>query len=239
MRSNPKEEMFMQEIYLAAVSALWLGILTSISPCPLATNVAAVSFVARNLGSSQRVVWTGLLYSLGRMFAYTVIAMLAIASVLSLPETSFHLEIYMNQAIGPLLIVVGIILLDVIPLSFSMSCVNGTIQTRAGKWGMWGAGLLGILFALTFCPVSAALFFGSLIPLAIKSNSSVLLPSLYGFGTGLPVFIFAVLIALGVKSIGRVFDRLSQLEKWARKLTAVVFVGVGIYLSLKNLFGLL
>jgi cadmium resistance protein CadD (predicted permease) len=173
------------------------------------------------------------------MLTYTVIAMLAIASLLSLPETSFYLEIYMNRAIGPLLIVVGIILLDVIPLSFSMSCVTGTIQTRAGKWGTWGAGLLGILFALTFCPVSAALFFGSLIPLAIKSNSSVLLPSLYGFGTGLPVFIFAVLIALGVKSIGRVFDRLSQLEKWARKLTAVVFVGVGIYLSLKNLFGLL
>jgi cytochrome c-type biogenesis protein len=227
----------MQGFYLDVFSALWLGILTSISPCPLATNVAAISFVARDLGSSRRVLWSGFLYSSGRMFAYIAIAVLAVASLLSLPEASFYLETYMHKIIGPLLIAVGIILLNVFPISFSTSFFNNSVQEKAGKWGMWGSGLLGIVFALTFCPLSAALFFGSLIPLAIDSKSSVLMPLVYGLGTALPVIAFAIVIALGIKSIGKIFDKLTQMEKWARKLTAVVFIGAGLYLLSKNLIG--
>ena len=100
----------MQIFYLDVFSALWLGILTSISPCPLATNIAAVSFVARNLGSSQKVLWSGVLYAAGRMLAYVAIAVLAVASLLSLPEVSFYLETHMHKIIGPLLIVVGSVL---------------------------------------------------------------------------------------------------------------------------------
>ncbi len=227
----------MQAFYLEIFSALWLGILTSISPCPLATNIAAVSFLARDLGSSKRVLLSGFLYSLGRMIIYVAIAVLAVASLLSLPEVSFYLEMHMNKIIGPLLIIVGIILLDVLPISFSTSFVSGSVQDKAGKWGLWGAGILGIVFALTFCPLSAALFFGSLIPLAIESKSSVLLPSVYGVGTALPVVAFSVLIAFGVKSLGRIFDRLTQVEKWARKLTAIIFIGAGLYLLMKSLVG--
>jgi len=227
----------MQSFYPEILSAFWLGILTSISPCPLATNIAAVSFVSRELGSSRKVLWSGLLYSLGRMLTYVVIAVLAVASLLSLPEVSFYLEMYMNKIVGPLLILVGIILLDVLPISFSTSFVSRSIQEKAGKWGMWGSGILGIVFALTFCPLSAALFFGSLIPLALNSKSSVLLPSVYGLGTALPVVVFAVVIAFGAKSLGTIFHKLTQVERWARKLTAVIFVGAGLYLSLKSLFG--
>jgi cytochrome c biogenesis protein CcdA len=227
----------MQNIYLDILSALWLGILTSISPCPLATNIAAISFVTRNLGSSQRILWSGLLYSVGRMIVYVVIAVLATASLLSLPEVSFFLETNMHKIIGPLLIIVGIVLLDVLPFSFSTSLVSSSIQEKAGKWGIWGSGALGIVFALTFCPLSAALFFGSLIPLAVDGKSAVLMPSVYGIGTALPVIAFALVMAFSVKSIGKVFDKLTQMEKWARKLTAVVFIGAGIYLLLKSLLG--
>lgn len=227
----------MQSFYLAIFSAFWLGVLTSISPCPLTTNIAAVSFVSRDLGSSRKVLWSGLLYSLGRMLTYVVIAVLAVASLLSLPEVSFYLEMYMNKIVGPLLILVGIILLDFLPISFSTSFVSSSVQDKAGKWGMWGSGILGIVFALTFCPLSAALFFGSLIPLALDSKSSVLLPSVYGLGTALPVVVFAVVIAFGAKSLGRIFDKLTQVEKWARKLTAAIFIGAGLYLSLKSLIG--
>ena len=208
----------MQSFYLAIFSAFWLGVLTSISPCPLTTNIAAVSFVSRDLGSSRKVLWSGLLYSLGRMLTYVVIAVLAVASLLSLPEVSFYLEMYMNKIVGPLLILVGIILLDFLPISFSTSFVSSSVQDKAGKWGMWGSGILGIVFALTFCPLSAALFFGSLIPLALDNKSSVLLPSVYGLGTALPVVVFAVVIAFGAKSLGKIFDKLTQVEKWARKL---------------------
>jgi cytochrome c-type biogenesis protein len=227
----------MQSYYLDIFSAFWLGILTSISPCPLATNIAAVSFISRNLGSSKKVLWSGLLYAAGRMFTYVTIAILAVASLLSLPEVSFFLESNMHKIIGPLLIVVGIILLDLIPISFSASLVSSSVQEKAGKWGVWGSGLLGIIFALTFCPLSAALFFGSLIPLAIDGKSSVMMPSIYGLGTALPVVVFALVMVFSVKSIGKLFNKLTQIEKWARKLTAVIFIGAGIYLLLKTLMG--
>ena len=227
----------MESWSLNIFTAFWLGVLTSISPCPLATNLAAISFVARNLGSSQKVLWSGVLYSVGRMLVYIVIAVLAVASLLSLPEVSFFLETNMHKIIGPLLIIVGIILLEVLPISFSTSLLSNKVQDRAGRWGIWGSGLLGVVFALTFCPLSAALFFGSLIPLAIDGKSAVLMPSVYGLGTALPVVAFALVMAFGVKSIGRIFDRLTQIEKWARKLTAVIFIGAGLYLLLKNLLG--
>jgi cytochrome c-type biogenesis protein len=227
----------MQSYYLDIFSAFWLGILTSISPCPLATNIAAVSFISRNLGSSKKVLWSGLLYAAGRMLTYVAIAVLAVVSLLSLPEVSFFLESNMHKIIGPLLVVVGIILLDVIPISFSASLVGNSVQEKAGKWGMWGSGLLGIIFALTFCPLSAALFFGSLIPLAIDGKSPVMMPSVYGLGTALPVVAFALVMVFSVKSIGKIFAKLTQIEKWVRKLTAVIFIGAGIYLLLKNLMG--
>ena len=227
----------MENWYLNVFSAFWLGVLTSISPCPLATNVAAISFVARNLGSSQKVLWSGVLYSVGRMLVYIVIAVLAVASLLSLPEVSFFLETNMHKIIGPLLIIVGIILLEVLPISFSTSLLNDSLQKRAGRWGVWGSGLLGVVFALTFCPLSAALFFGSLIPLAVDGKSAVLMPSVYGLGTAFPVMGFALVMAFGVKSIGKVFDKMTKMEKWARKATAFVFIATGLYLLLKSIFG--
>jgi cytochrome c-type biogenesis protein len=227
----------MESWYLNVFSAFWLGVLTSISPCPLATNVAAMSFVARNLGSSQKILWSGVLYSVGRMLVYMAIALLAVASLLSLPEVSFFLETNMHKIIGPLLIIVGIVLLDVLPISFSTSFLNKSVQDRAGKWGIWGSGLLGVVFALTFCPLSAALFFGSLIPLAVDGKSAVLMPSVYGIGTALPVFGFAIVMAFGVKSLGKFFEKLSQMEKWARKATAFVFIVAGLYLLLQSIFG--
>ena len=227
----------MESWYLNIISAFWLGILTSISPCPLATNVAAISFVARNLGSSKKILWSGVLYSAGRMLVYIAIAVLAVTSLLSLPEVSFFLETNMHKIIGPLLIAVGIVLLGVLPISFSTSFLSNSVQARAGRWGIWGSGLLGIVFALTFCPLSAALFFGSLIPLAVDGKSAVLMPSVYGLGTALPVFGFALVMAFGVKSLGKFFDKLTQMEKWARKATAFVFIAAGLYLLLKSIFG--
>lgn len=228
----------MDTLFLNVISALWLGILTSISPCPMATNIAAISFITRNLESSKRVLWSGLLYSAGRMLAYVVIAVLAVASLLSLPETSFYLELYMGKIIGPLLIVVGIVLLGILPLPFAASLPgSGKLQEKAGKWGIWGAALLGIIFALTFCPLSGALFFGSLIPLAVDGKSALLMPSLYGLGTALPVIACSFVIAFSVKSLGIFFQKLTRIEKWVRTITAVVFIGAGLYLLLKNIIG--
>lgn len=224
-------------ILLAAVTALWLGVLTSISPCPLATNIAAISFIARGMGNARRVLATGVLYTLGRTLTYLILGALLVASLLSIPEVAIFLQTYMNKALGPLLLIVGFILLDIIPLRFATSCGGGKVEKWAQAGGVWGGLPLGMVFALAFCPVSAALFFGSLIPLAVNAGSSVTLPALYGIGTGLPVFVFAVLIGLGAEWVGKAFNKLTVIEKWARGVTGVVFVLVGIYFSLTHVFG--
>ncbi len=220
----------------AVLTAVWLGILTSISPCPLATNVAAMSFIGKDLGSPRKVLLTGLLYTAGRSLAYAVLAALLIASIFAIPDLSFWLSTYMNKVLGPVLITVGIVLLDVLPFRFATSCVTDQSGQRLGRSGPWGAGLLGVLFALSFCPVSAALFFGSLLPLAAKNGSSVLVPSAYGAGTGLPVFIFAVLIAMGAQWVSKAFKQLVRFERWARRITGVIFVLVGAHYCLLYIF---
>jgi cytochrome c biogenesis protein CcdA len=221
---------------VAAGTALWLGVLTSISPCPLATNIAAISYISKGLGTPRRVFATGALYTAGRALTYLALAALLVASVLSIPQISNFLQTYMNKLLGPILILVGMFLLNLLQFNFSTSVTGGALEERFQSWGVWGAALLGMLFALSFCPVSAALFFGSLVPLALRHQSTVSLPALYGIGTGLPVLVFAILIALGAQSVSRAFNRLSQVEKWARPVTGGVFIAVGVYFSLTYIF---
>jgi cytochrome c biogenesis protein CcdA len=226
----------MEGFFLGIVSAVWLGILTSISPCPLATNIAAISYIGKRMGNSRMVFLSGLLYMLGRMLAYTVLGILLVASILSVPEAAQILQKYINRILGPVLILAGLFLLNLIRLSIPGLGMSERMQNRVDKYGIWGAGFLGIIFALSFCPISAALFFGSLIPLAVKFNSSLILPSLYGIGTGLPVIIFAILLAMGTQYVGKLFSRLTQFEKWARRITGIIFLLVGLYYTLIYIF---
>lgn len=225
------------EFFLAAVSAIWLGILTSISPCPLATNIAAISFVSRNMENPRKVLWSGLMYILGRTLTYTGLGIILVYSLLSAPSLSHYLQKYMHLALGPILILVGMVLLELI--SFNMPGFGGgeKMKARIESLGAVGALLLGILFALSFCPVSAALFFGSLLAIAVSNESGVVLPLLYGIATGLPVAVFALLIAFGMQRLAGAFKALSGFEKWARRATGIIFIGIGLYYSLTKIFG--
>jgi cytochrome c-type biogenesis protein len=229
----------MGEWMLVGGSALWLGILTSMSPCPMATNVAAISFVGRRVGNPRRVFLAGLFYTLGRSLAYLALGIVLVGGLTSVPHVSYVLQKHMNRFLGPILILVGMLLLELLQLNLPGFSVGEGVQRRVEAWGVWGAGALGFVFALSFCPISAALFFGSLLPLAVKAGSSVWLPSLYGVGTALPVFIFSVLIGLGTRAISEALDRLALIERWARRATGVVFIGVGIYYTLTYVFGVL
>lgn len=220
-------------------SALWLGLLTSISPCPLATHIAAISFISRTLNRPRLVLVAGLLYTAGRAFTYLILGILLVTSLLSAPLLSLWLQEYMNKLIGPILIVAGMFLVDLLRVDVSGGRLGQWAQRRAADWGWGGAFLLGMLFALSFCPVSAALFFGSLVPLALEAGSGVVLPSAYGVGTALPVFAFALLIAAGAGSVGRAFGIVSRLEPWMRRFTGVLFIAIGIYYSLRYIFEIL
>lgn len=222
-----------------ALAALWLGILTSISPCPLATNIAAISYIGRRVERTALVLLSGLLYTIGRTLTYVVLGAAIVAGLLAIPGVSRFLQKYMHLLLGPLLIIAGMFLLELISFRRAGGGVSEGLQQRVDRSGVWGALLLGIVFALTFCPTSAALFFGSLIPLAVEHRSSLLLPALYGVGTALPVIVFAVLIALGAHYVARAFNVLSRIELWARRLTGVVFILVGVFLTLRYVYGAL
>lgn len=227
----------MSALLAAILSAFWLGVLTSISPCPLATNIAAISYVGRRVDNPRMVFLSGLLYTAGRTITYALIGMLLVSSLLSAPWLSNILQKYMNLAIGPLLILVGMVLLGLISFQLGGGGISQAMQIRADRMGIWGSALLGILFSLSFCPTSAALFFGSLLPLALKQQSGLLLPGIYGVATGLPVLVFAVLIALGTQQITRFYNKVVSFEQRARQITGVIFILVGIYYCLTVIFG--
>jgi len=221
----------------AVGTALWLGILTSISPCPLSTNIVAVSYVGQRVGSGRAVLMSGALYTTGRSLVYLALGATSVWSLMSLVSVSSFLQGTFSRLLGPLLIALGLLLLGVFEFAVPSVAVGDGLRTRVDRAGVWGAGVLGLVFALAFCPVSAGLFFGGLVPLAVERRSPLLLPLVYGIGTALPVAVFAVLLAAGVGWLGKALDRVQAFEIWARRVTAVVFIGVGVYESLRRLVG--
>jgi len=219
----------MMEILITFGSAIWLGILTSISPCPLATNVAAISFLAKKINHPKAVLLAGSAYTLGRMAAYTILGAVIITSIAGVPSVANFLQKYMNRILGPLLFVVGLFLLGAIRFNVPGFSLSKEKQESLASSGAKGAFLLGAIFALSFCPLSAALFFGSLIPLALSSKAGIVLPFFFGIGTGLPVMLFAIGIALGVLSASHWFHKIATVEKYTRKITGIIFVLVGLY----------
>ena len=217
--------------------AIWFGVLTSISPCPLATNITAISFIARRVDRTGYVFSAGLVYMLGRMITYTILGAVLVSSARLIPPIANFLQTYMVYLLGPTLIVIGVLLLDVIKLNVGGSSLFGEgLQTRVEKSGIWGAGLMGVVFALSFCPISAGLFFGSLFSLAMKHGSTILLPSLYGIGTAIPVLVFAFLLAFSANLVGKTFQKLTVFEIWARRITGLVFILAGGYLCLNQIW---
>jgi len=219
-------------------TAVWLGILTSISPCPLATNIAAISFIGRQMKRSYAVLLAGFLYTLGRTVTYVVFGFIFVSSSHWVPRISIFLQTKMTIIIGPLLLVVGIFMVDIFKFSFGGTILSNQMQKRIAKYGWGGAFALGVLFAISFCPVSAALFFGNTFGLALQHSSRLVIPGLYGIGTAAPVVAFAFIIAFSAKTIGIVYNKITLIEKWARKISGIIFLGVGLYMTLYHTFNL-
>ncbi|HJX31309.1 MAG TPA: aromatic aminobenezylarsenical efflux permease ArsG family transporter [Thermodesulfobacteriota bacterium] len=220
----------MNALAIGLTSALWLGILTSISPCPLATNIAAISYISKNIVHLKAVLRAGIAYTFGRMVSYALVGFIIVQSLLSVPVIAQFLQKYMNKLLGPTLIISGLFLLEVLKVNISGFALSSEKQNKlAQKGGVIGSFVLGLLFALSFCPISAGLFFGSLIPLALQSKYGSTLPFIYGLGTGLPVLLFSVGLAFGAQSVTKWFHRVGRLEYYARKITGVIFIVAGLF----------
>jgi cytochrome c biogenesis protein CcdA len=226
----------MENSVVAVSSAIWFGILTSVSPCPLATNIAATSYIGKQISGYYGTLIAGFAYTIGRAAAYTGISTLIISGLLSIPEISFFLQEHMNKILGPLLIISGLFILELVPIRFSGLTVSQKFQQRLGSGSISGACVLGFIFALSFCPTSAALFFGSVIPLSLKYESKLLLPFLYGVGTAVPVLFVAVILSYGSRFAAHFLNKLSAAELWLRRITGLLFITIGTYFSMKYIF---
>lgn len=210
------------------LSAFLLGLMTAISPCPLATNITAIGFISKDLEDRKKIFYNGLWYTLGRAVSYTVLGI-----ILYFGASKFHVaKLFQSNGekfLGPLLILVGVLMLDLIKIKFpGFSGISDRIG-KNNKSNWWTALLLGIVFALAFCPYSGVLYFGMLIPMTISSVSGLFLPVVFAVATGLPVIIIAYLLAFSVSSVGGFYNKAKIFEKWFRRVVAILFVLVGLY----------
>ncbi len=211
------------------LSAFVLGLMTAISPCPLATNITATAFISKNISSKRKVFLSGLLYSFGRGFSYTVIGF-----ILFFGASKFHMARFFNQNgekyLGPLLILIGLIMLNIIKLNFfGKTNFQEKLSEKFTDKGLIGSFLIGVIFALAFCPYSGALFFGMLIPITIATADGLYLPLIFAFGTGLPVILFTYLLAFTAGKIGVFYTRITKIEIIMRTAAGVVFILTGLY----------
>ena len=210
------------------LTALLLGLMTAISPCPLATNITAIGFISKDIENRNRVFFNGLIYTLGRAITYTAIALIIFLGADQLKFGGFF-QRYGEKIIGPLMIVIGLFMLDIIRINFpGFNRLTAGMQDKK-KWGYLDALLLGLLFALAFCPYSGVLYFGMLVPLTVSSASGLYLPVIFAVATGIPVIIIAWVLAYTVSGIGTVYNKIKTFELWFRRIIAVLFIAVGIY----------
>lgn len=214
---------------LPILAAFALGLLTAISPCPLATNISATAYIAKNISDKRLVLWSGVLYTLGRMFSYTIIG-----AIIFFGASKFNVaKIFQGNGekfIGPVMVIIGLIMLNVIRLNFlSRGSFTDKLSEKFKDRGLLGSFGLGAIFALAFCPYSGALFFAMLIPMMLSDGAGLLLPVVFSFGTGLPVILFAIVIAYSMQKLGKYFQAVQKFEKVMRIVAGVVFILTGLY----------
>lgn len=223
---------FLQNLFentqVPLLSAFLLGLMTAISPCPLATNITAIGYISKDLENRRKVFYNGLIYTLGRAVSYTAIGLLFYFGSSQFKLSGFF-QSWGEKLLGPLLIVIGLFMLNIFTLKIpGISWLTERMEQNSNK-SFGGVLLLGMVFALAFCPYSGVLYFGMLIPITISSASGLYLPIIFALATGIPVILFAWLIAFSLGSIGGFYNKLKAFEYWFRRVVAVLFIGVGIY----------
>lgn len=216
------------------IAAFFLGLMTAISPCPLATNITAIAYISKRIDNSRHTLLTGFVYTIGRMVAYVAVASAIVFFGMNLQIVALGLQHYGELLLGPFLVLCGIYLLDVfhfdrLPGGDWFSGFTSGIPARLAEKGFLGAFLLGMIFAMSFCPFSAVLFFAMLIPLAIGAGDPVLIPAVFAFATGLPVIVISYLLVKGIGKAGGIVQKIGAAEFWLRRGVASFFIVVGVY----------
>lgn len=214
-----------------ALTAFLLGLLTAVSPCPLATNIAAIGFIGKDIENRRRIFRNGVLYTVGRVIAYTMLGIILI-SILNEGASVFGIQKAIGKwgemLLGPMLLIIGLFMLIGHRLNLPKFGFNGNGE-RLADHGGWGAVLLGVLFAMAFCPTSGIFYFGMLIPMSVTATAGWLLPVLFAIATALPVLAVAWILAFSVEKIGEFYGKMQIIQKWLNIIVGILFIVVGIY----------
>jgi cytochrome c biogenesis protein CcdA len=215
---------------IAFVAAFFIGLMMAISPCPMATNIAAISYVSKKIGDKKHTLGAGIAYTLGRALTYVALASLIVYAGLNIQGASLFLQKYGEILLGPFLLIAGLIMLGKIGLP-QVSCGAGmaSFKEKLSEKGYFGAFGLGEVFAIAFCPFSAVLFFGMLIPLSLTAGDGILIPAIFAFSTGLPVILFSFMLAYSASKVGQAMNKIQAFDEWMRKIVAWTFIFIGIY----------
>lgn len=217
------------------LGAFILGLMTAISPCPLAMNITATAYLGKDITDKKRVMFNGIFYTLGRMFSYT-----ALATIIYLGASKLQVVKWIQQIdgiwIGIVLVVIGVLMLGIIKINIPfLNKWTSNVSEKHTKRNYWNAFLIGVLFALAFCPYSGVLYFGVLIPMTLASPEGLLLPPVFSVATGLPVIIIAFLLAYSMANVGRFYNNMKSFEIWVRRIVSAIFIVVGVYYIIINL----
>ena len=213
------------------VTAFVLGLLTAVSPCPLATNITAIGYIGRDMGSRRRLFWSGVLYTVGRIIAYSVLGAILIY-ILRSGADMFSIQKGVSKwgemLVAPVMLLIGLFMLFGDRFSLPKFGFSGNLESNKLK-GLWGSLLLGMLFAMAFCPTSGVLYFGMLIPMSAQATTGYLLPIVFASATGLPVIMVAWILAYSVSEVGKFYNRMKIFQKWFNLIVALLFIAVGLY----------
>ncbi|MFH1320150.1 MAG: aromatic aminobenezylarsenical efflux permease ArsG family transporter [Bacteroidota bacterium] len=211
------------------LSAFILGLMTAISPCPLATNITAIAYISKDIDNRNRTFTNGLIYTLGRAISYTVLGLILYFGASTFDVANIF-QGYGEKLLGPLFVIIGVFMLDVVKIKFpGFGKLTEKMEQKSQTGGILNVLLLGIVFALAFCPYSGVLYFGMLIPMTIASVQGLFLPVIFAIGTGLPVIIIAWFIAFTVSGVGNFYNKLKIFEFWFRRVVSAVFIIIGLY----------
>ncbi|WP_340820616.1 aromatic aminobenezylarsenical efflux permease ArsG family transporter [Methanolobus sp. WCC4] len=214
------------------IAAFFIGLMTAVSPCPLATNITSIAYMSKEIDNGRHVLTVGMIYTLGRMTAYMLVASSIIWIGISSQNIALVLQKNGELLLGPFLLILGILMItaDRFP-SFKGGSVTSALGDKLKNKGYVGGFLLGFIFALSFCPFSAVLFFGMLIPIALAAQDPIIIPSIFAIATALPVLFFSILLVYSASRVGKFVNRIHIIEKGMRMLAALIFIIVGLYYS--------
>ncbi len=221
------------------IAAFFIGLMTAFSPCPLATNITAIAYSSKKIGEGKQTIKVGWFYTLGRAITYVLIASLIVYIGVNTKAINLSLQLYGDKMLGPLLLIIGLVMIGLIKFKrLSGGNYFNKLKQKLSSKGLLGSFLLGVLFAMAFCPFSAVLYFGMLIPLALSTNDGIIIPSIFAFGTGLPVIILSYILNQSVSKLSRVMNKIQIIDKWTRRLVGATFIIVGLFYTINYTIGI-